>query len=123
GQPKKLDPVNFDSDAEYHQALIEQTTRSAQTEFARSQAQTAQQRQAQIEQQIWDARVAEYSETVPDFEAVAFSASVSYGSQDALRMIQQMPEGPQVAYYLAKNQAEAQRFASMAPLETAFELG
>jgi hypothetical protein len=123
GPPRKLDPLSFNSDAEYQRAVIAETAKQSQAEFAKGQAQAAA-RQAQIiEQQIWDARVADYREEVPDFDAVAYAPTTNYGSERVVNMVRQMAEGPQVAYYLAKNQAEAQRFATMTPLETAFELG
>jgi hypothetical protein len=122
GQPRQLDPVQFQSDAEYQRALIQETARQSQTEFARTQAQQAALQAQQVEQQIWEARVADYREQMPDFEQVAYSQAVTYSSH-GLEMVRQMAEGPQVAYYLGKNPAEAQRIAQLPPLETAFELG
>ncbi len=122
GQPRRLDPVQFQSDADYQRALIQETARQSQTEFARTQAQQAAQQAQQVEQQIWEARAADFREQMPDFEAVAYSGSVTY-SRHGLEMVRQMAEGPQVAYFLGKNPAEAQRIAQLPPLETAFELG
>lgn len=122
GQPRRLDPLQFQSDADYQRALIQETARQSQSEFARTQAQTAASQAQMIEQQIWDARVGDFREQMPDFEQVAYSGSVTY-SQHGLAMVRQMSEGPQVAYYLGKNPAEAQRIAQLTPLETAFELG
>lgn len=122
GAPKKLDPLDFNNDADYQKALIAETARQSQTEFARSQAQIAEQQAAIIEQEIWDARVADYSSAVPDFDAVSYGADVPY-SKHGLTMVRQIDKGPQIAYYLGKNKNVALRLSQMSPLETAFELG
>jgi hypothetical protein len=122
GTAKPLDPLAFRSDADYQRALIKDTSREQRAEFARSEAESAAQQAQVVEQQIWDARVADYREQVPDFEQVAYSNGVTY-SQHGIKMLRQHPSGPQLAYYLGKNSAEAQRIANLSPLETAFELG
>lgn len=122
GQAKPLDPLSFKTDAEYQAALIEQTVNRTQSEFAKTQAQSAVEQQAAAEQEIWGERVADLKESVPDFEAVAYSDKVIY-SKHGLEMVRRLAEGPRVAYYLGKNPQEAQRIAQLAPLETAFELG
>jgi hypothetical protein len=122
GKPRKLDPLAFASDSEYQRAVIAQTAQQSQAEFAKTQADAAAQQAKIVEQQIWDARVADYREEVPDFDAVAYSASVPY-SRHGMQMVRQLPEGAQVAYFLGKNVAEAQRIANLTPLETAFEMG
>jgi hypothetical protein len=122
GRVKELDPLAFRSDAEYQRALIKESSRESRAEFAKGEAQAAAQQAALVEQQIWDARVAEYREEVADFDAVAFSQTALY-PEHSLPMLRRMPEGPQVAYYLAKNPAEVQRFSNLSPLDTAFELG
>lgn len=122
GQARPLDPLSFKTDAEYQAALIEQTVNRTQSEFARSQAQTAVDSQAAAEHEIWGERVADLKETVPDFESVAYSDKVIY-SKHGLEMVRKLADGPRVAYYLGKNPQEAQRIAQLPPLETAFELG
>jgi hypothetical protein len=122
GQPRRLDPLQFPSDAEYQRALIQETARQSQTEFARTQAQQAAQQTQMLAREVWSERTAEFKEQVPDFEQVLSSTPV-YFTPHSAEMIWQMPEGPQVAYFLAKNPAEAQRIAQLTPLETAFELG
>jgi len=122
GQLRELDPLAFNSDAAYQRALIQQSSKQSRAEFARGEAQAAAEQAVIVEQEIWDARVGEYEEAVPDFKAVAYSSSVQY-SQHGLQMLRQLDEGPRVAYFLGKNTAEAHRISQLPPLQTAFELG
>lgn len=122
GQPRRLDPLAFNSDADYQRALIRETARESSAEFARSQAQSAVEQTEVVEQQIWETRVSGYKEAVPDFEAIAYSTGVTY-SKHGLQMVRQHDEGPRIAYYLGKNTAEALRISQLSPLDTAFALG
>lgn len=122
GRLQELHPSAFDSDADYQRAVIKQASRESRAEFARGEAQAAAEQAALAEHQIWESRVAEYEEQVPDFRQVAYSDQVQY-SQHGMHILKQMPEGARIAYWLGKNQAEALRLSQLSPLETAVELG
>jgi len=81
------------------------------------------------EQQARDARAQAFSTRVDDFistgvedfEQIAFSAPLS---DDTAGMIADLEEGPQIAYFLGKNHAEARRISQLPTLrEKAVALG
>jgi hypothetical protein len=122
GRFQELDPTAFESDAAYQRALIKQSSRESRAELAKSEAAAAAEQAALAGHQIWESRVSDYEEAVPDFKQVAYSDKVQY-SRYGLDIVRQMPEGPQIAYWLGKNTAEAMRLSQLSPLETAVELG
>lgn len=68
----------------------------------------------------WTARVEDFSPTVTDFESVVRSAPLDDKTSE---MVVDLDEGPQVAYHLGKNHAEARRISALPPLEKAVALG
>ena len=65
----------------------------------------------------WSANVAKFKEENPDFDSVAFATK---GIHD---IIKGQANGPEIAYHLGKNPAEAQRIGTLPPGQQAFELG
>jgi len=65
----------------------------------------------------WNANVAKFKEVSPDFESVAFATESIYS------IIKGQENGPEIAYHLGQNPAEAQRIGSLPASQQAFELG
>lgn len=73
-------------------------------------------------QNKWAERVAEATESFPDFEAVALSDDVKITPQMSFT-IMQLENGPAVAYHLGKTPKEAERIAGLAPPMQIAEIG
>jgi len=67
-------------------------------------------------------RVEAAREVIKDIDVVLNDPSLPVSDVGA-RFIAESEKGPQVAYFLAQNRAEAARIASLDPLTQAFELG
>ncbi len=71
----------------------------------------------------WEAKKAEAVTKYPDFEEVAMSDAVKITPTMA-HTIMTAPNGPDVAYHLGRNPAEAERIAALgSPLEQAMQMG
>ena len=132
------DPAAFDAAVQQWHALetarvARETVRQAQADAARDaaaqrqreadEAAARQQREANDRMLAdWNTRRAKALETMPDFAAVAERADVTI-SPPMAATIMQIENGPQVAYHLGKNPAEAARIAALPPLNAVFELG
>lgn len=105
GEP---DPEKFTSHADYMRAL-------ARWEIQQERAKEAQENQkAQIQEEVQElnkahkARVEEFAKTTPDFNEVLESADI--GVTDAVTVaIVESDQSAKILYYLAKNEAEAER--------------
>lgn len=87
------------------------------------------QRQEQAEQarlaeaqRAWSTRVAQATEKIPDFFEVVGNSSVQL-TPTINQAIVESNVGPQVAYFLAQNPAEAARIAALSPARQAAEIG
>ena len=83
--------------------------------------QAAQAKQAEAQRQ-WQTRMAEAAEKIPDFVDV-LGQSTAPSTPTMMQAIIESDAGPQVAYYLAQNPAEAARIASLSPASQAREIG
>lgn len=83
--------------------------------------QAAQAKQAEAQRQ-WQTRMAEAAEKIPDFVDV-LGQSTAPSTPTMMQAIIESEAGPQVAYYLAQNPAEAARIASLSPASQAREIG
>lgn len=131
-------PDAFDTAVQqWHAAETARITReTVRTEQQRAAAEAAAQRQREAEEAgqrqqreandrmlaDWNGRRAKALETMPDFAAVAERADVTI-SPPMAAAIMQIESGPEVAYHLGKNPAEAARIAALPPLNAVFELG
>ncbi|RMF00502.1 MAG: hypothetical protein D6773_11360 [Alphaproteobacteria bacterium] len=126
-QPKEAD---FDSLDEYQAALaayhVQRATlkeREGDVEDARTAAQEAEQQALALARTAFNERAAAFAETVPDFQQAINDPTLTI-SEEVARQLLHAERGPEVAYYLAKNRAEAARLADMSnPLDVAREIG
>lgn len=122
-QPKKAPTIDeFSSDADYETARIRHEVaekRRVEAEFdieeARGNVQTA-------VEAAWSVRVDAFKKNAPDFDtAVAVIGKAITTAKAAL--IKESELGPEVAYHLATNPEEAQKFIYADPLAAARQLG
>lgn len=121
--PIPPDRYQFDTDAEYSQAVAQfqaENARFVQGQIFRAQQQAQEQAsQVQRQQQIAQGMhglIAKGAQTHPDFTQVAF---VPRGLEDVFIAAE---NGAEVAYFLGKNPAELQRITALSPAQAAFEL-
>lgn len=92
----------------------------------RTRAEQASAAQAQETQEIFDdfkERAAETAKRIPDLEQVLRSAKETPKDPGVLRMLFTSEKGPELAYFLSKNQNIVRSLNAMTPLEAARELG
>ena len=124
--PQKPKPDQFQTTEEYVEALTEfkadEIYRTRSQESERNQREQAQRQHHQAVVSTYQQRVEAATEKYPDFEDVAYSDEVPITNAMAVT-IQESEMGPDIAYYLGKNVAEAQRIAKLSPFLQAKELG
>jgi len=76
------------------------------------QAEQIKQQQASVQAEMWNERVSSVTEEIPDLLDVVGSVDIPM-PVDALQVISESDQGPQMAYYLAKNPMEAQQLNYM----------
>lgn len=128
-KPKRAD---FDDPDAYDDALIAWGTQRAAAQL-RTEQQTESQRQAEaaaqakqseqqkVVQQAWAGRRDKALAEMPDYVEVAENPDVQI-SMPMAAVITSVENGPQVAYHLGKNPAEAARIAALSPFEAAVEV-
>lgn len=120
-QTALLDPLNFNSDAEYQAALMREAARTAATEIrkefiaeqqtqAEARSADAEARAAAARDEIWSERATAFKDKAPDFETVAFSHAHKVSPVMA-ELIKESEVGPEIAYWLGKNPVEAAKIA------------
>lgn len=116
----------FDSPDEYAEARADWSARQAVRRFeAEQRAKADQERASQEFQQVltsWHERRAKTIEKYPDYEAVAESSDVQIAQHVGMALMN-VPNGPEVAYWLGKNPAEAARISALGPPHAAIEIG
>lgn len=122
----KPKPDQFSTTEEYVEALAafkaEEIfrTKTQESESQRREAELRQRHQSVVTS--YQERVEQAMEKYPDFEDVAYSPDVPITNAMAAT-IQESEKGPDIAYFLGKNPAEAQRIAKLSPFLQAKELG
>lgn len=120
------DPTKFTDYAEYMRAVTRyEADEAIERRITREQEGRQQRTQAdrQVElQKSFQQHLAKGSEKYDDFEEVALDPSVPI-NQYMAEVITESEIGADVAYYLAKNRAEAQRISTLSPLAAAREIG
>lgn len=124
------DPEPNPEDYEYGEAdsrfMADNARWNARDEFRKQQQQANEQAEAATLRNGHAARVAEAAEKYPDY-AEKVQASADRGEWPCTQVmalgIMASDVGPDVAYHLASNHAEAARIAKLHPLEQARELG
>jgi hypothetical protein len=109
--------VDFDA-LEYEDGIAERVAQKTRKE----QAETAEQTAHRLASEVFGHREAMVREQYPDYDAVTRSPNVTITELMA-QVIMDSETGPEVAYHLGKNPAEAARIAALPPHLQARELG
>lgn len=114
--------VDHPDDASWRKAIVQESIQEAQRAAAESTAEEAARRAFQARGQAFEARVTDFRERAPDFDQVARNPNlpITHVMGEA---ITESDCGPQVAYWLGKNQSEAARIASLPPVRQVAEIG
>ncbi len=111
-------PQDYRAPEDYTRAIAEQAAREVGAGVMARQAAQAQELAAQAAQDAWSEASAEFRQKVPDFDAVVHNPNLSVTPvmADAIR---ESSRGPEIAYYLGKNPAEAVHIAALPPVSQA----
>ena len=106
---------------EYTRAVAEQAAREVGAGLLARQAAQAQELAARAAQDVWSETSAGFRQRVPDFDTVAHNPNLAITPvmADAIR---ESGRGPEIAYYLGKNPAEAAHIASLPPVSQAIAI-
>lgn len=116
----KPDPEKFTDLSELNASQVDYTLGKRDAARLTDEAKAAAQEADVAARDAWQERVSVFKETATDFEEVAYKAPLSdQTSADILRM----DDGPQLAYYLGKNPAEARALNALSDRERAITLG
>lgn len=126
-QPAPAPNINdFDSDAEYESAVRRHDAKEVAREIAADNAREAagqhQQEAARAVAETYNQRVEAAMTRFPDFKEVVGGAQIQI-SNEMVQALHESEYGPDLAYQLAKNPAEAQRLAAMGTRQLDRELG
>lgn len=107
----------------YHVKQSMKGEREAEAQDAENRAKSAQETAQQTAVTAYNARLAEAAETIPDIYQVINDPTTPI-SETMAGQIMDAEQGPQIAYYLAKNPGDAARIASITdPYAVAREIG
>lgn len=116
---ERYDTLSYDE----QQALqVRHAVRQERAEELAQSAQFKEQEAARVREEMFKQRLAEAAEIIPDLDRVITDPTLPVTTVGA-RFIQESEKGPQVAYWLSQNRADAARIASLDPLTQAYELG
>jgi len=124
-QAKPPSMNDFDDPAEYAAALMQHSLDAQNGKMTRAQVEEARQQASEARDALWSARVEEFSARVPDWEATVVSDNFKLHSH-AFGVLKEMEDGPQVAYFLAKNPDAARQITQLArtnPVAMLMEMG
>lgn len=117
--PRQYETLSFD---EQQAVQVRQAVRQEQAEQMAQQARYREQEAERVRAEVFSQRLREAAEIIPDLDKVISDPTLPV-SQVGARFIQESEKGPQVAYWLSQNRAEAARIAALDPYSQAFELG
>lgn len=114
--------ADFDYDeAKFAQYVVDTATAKAMEKF---QSQTTEKQTEQVRQHMerqFRAQEKAFADATPDYYDLAWSNPMV--SDAMAEAIMQMESGPEVAYYLAKNQDASEKLMRLSPVTAAVELG
>ena len=110
-----------DPDA-YQADLTAHRMRALRQEDVSEDAQTARQDAAAARAEAFQARAESFRDEVPDFDQVAFGNHTTI-TESMAELIAESDMGPQIAYFMGKNPAEARGIASMGKTQQAIAIG
>lgn len=119
-----VDPAQWDQ-MSYDQQQATQVRQAVREERAAEIAQAVQARETEAQMHravMFQERMEAFTARVPE-AAVALNDPTLPVSEISARFIAESDKGPEVAYWLHQNRAEAVRIARLAPVQQAFELG
>lgn len=123
--PAPSGPPDRNSFADYEQYLealadfkVAEKVKGLQAQVAQEKAQEV----AKSKQSAWEKRLSDASAKHADFEDVVFDEKLPVSAAMAEAM-QESDIGPDIAYWLGKNRAEAQRIAGLSAIAQAREIG
>jgi hypothetical protein len=111
---QSVDPSSLD----YEEGIAERTIQRTRQE----QAETATATAALLAQEAFSYREAEARDKFADYDAVTRNPNVAI-TTDMASLIRDSEHGPEMAYHLGKNPAEAARIAALPAIRQAAELG
>lgn len=103
-------------------AQMRQAVRAERADELAHEARLRENEAAATRASMFSERLASAKANIPDIESVIHDPSLPVTAVGA-RFIQESDKGPQVAYWLGTNRAEAARIASLDPYAQAYELG
>lgn len=114
---------DFDSYKDYTKALIDYNLKKQRADDAKAASERSAAERESAALNAWNERVTKTAEIHADYEDVMAEAGEIPISKAMHDTIFHMERGPEVAYFLAKNPAEAERIAKLDGLSAAAELG
>lgn len=119
---KPGEAADYESDADYAQALVKEAVHAAKEETLAEARQEALQQREVARRNEWLEKSAEMRDRVTDFDSVVANenAPISLTMRDA---IVSDTAGPEIAYFLGKNPKEAAKIAALSPLQQAAAIG
>lgn len=125
----KLEDFEYDENryqaalSAHHQRQLRKEELAEDAEFAKQRMDNASQQATQAKQEAFQLRAAEFAQTAPDFQQVVSSANIPISDEVGAQLMDS-DQGPQIAYYLAKNPGEAANIAHLTdPVQAAKEIG
>jgi hypothetical protein len=119
---KAPDPNQYDDNAKYTADLLAHQLDEREVSRSEKLSKEATDEKLDAVKEAWQTRVADFKTEIPDFDDVVYSDKVQM-SRDTGVIIGEMEDGPQVAYFLAKNAAEARRIDRLPERAKIIELG
>jgi len=114
------DPSKYEDPDDLSNARLNHTLDQREAERKEAEAKAAKEDAETAVAEAWQERVSNFRETATDFDEVAYRAPVN---DETAADIARLEEGPQIAYYLGKNPAEARALNNLSVRERAVELG
>lgn len=124
-QPLKLptlEEFGYD-EAKYQAALIEYADKRAEQTVEKRFAEYERQRTEQARMETFATRQTEFAKSTPDFEDAVLRDPTLPITEAMRDVIIDSPSGPELAYWLAKNRAEAEKIARLPVHLAALEMG
>ena len=119
---KTPDPNQYDDNAKYTADLLAHQLDERDVSRADRVVKEATDEKLEAIKEAWQTRVADFKLEVPDFEEVVYNGNIGLSRETGI-LVGEMEDGPQVAYYLAKNAADARRIDRLPERAKAIELG
>lgn len=117
GAPKPEDFATWD---EYQDAQVEWKVQQTLEKREAEQRERQAKREAEENQRRFQEKIAEFAASNPDFVPAVAAASATWTEAMSVAV---MESGPELAYWLAKNPAEAAKIAAMKPTAALIALG